>query len=313
MNTQKQQWLEAREKECLPVKYFHLVFTLPHELNALALLNPACLYNILFKAAFATIGKFAADSKWLGAQTGGMAILHTWGQNLSFHPHIHILVPAGGIGFCKTEWLKTHPKFFAPVKLMSEQFKQSFLRMLAYTSQTQGFFKPEDYAQTIENVRSKSWVVFAQKPFTGPQRVIRYLGNYTHRIAISNNRIVALQNGRVYFKAKNYTQNGKQKITSLPALEFMRRFLQHVLPPNFYKIRHFGFMANRYRKQNIELALQLLAEQGIYKSRNNKSIPEDIEKALNYFFGKCPHCGGVLMPLIYAEEKSKPIQQHDYG
>ncbi len=297
----REKWLTDRKDELLNVSYFHLVFTLPHLLNPLAYKYKKIVFDVLFKSVNRTIEIFSEDPKWLGAQTGGIAILHTWGQNLSFHPHIHLVIPAGGIIKDTNEWLNTHPRFFAPVKALSIVFKEIFLKKLSIEFQKQklGFDK-----NIISQAQRKKWVVFAQKPFEKPQHVIDYLGNYTHKVAISNYRIINVENGKVHFWYKDYRKNSQRKTMILTEIEFMRRFLQHVLPDNFYKIRYFGFLSNRFRKENI-----LIAQRAIAQNSGKDYTEKSIENKLISFIKKissnpypCPKCGGRMLCVPVSDE-----------
>ncbi len=223
----REKWLEKRTGELLDVKYFHLVFTVPHCFNQIAYSNKKIFYKTLFESVNKTVTIFASDQQWLGAQAGAIAILHTWGQNLSFHPHIHLVIPAGGIIKDTYEWIDTHPKYFAPVKAMSKVFKAVFCKLLNKNFETNNISLDQEI---VQSAYKQNWVVFAQKPFEKPKYVINYLGNYTHRVAISNYRIIKIEDRKVFFWYKNYKQSGKRKIMKLDAIKFMRRFLQHVLP-----------------------------------------------------------------------------------
>ncbi len=290
----REAWLNNRKDELLDVPYFHLVFTLPHILNPIAYKYKTIVFDVLFKAVNRTVEIFAEDPKWLGAQAGAIAILHTWGQNLTFHPHIHLVMPAGGLVKDTGEWINTHPRFFAPVKALSIVFKEIFLKKLRSEFQKQ---KIEYDKNSLNAAQRKNWVVFAQKPFNKPEHVINYLGNYTHRVAISNYRIIKVENGQVYFWYKDYRKNGSRKIMVLTEIEFMRRFLQHVLPDNFYKIRYFGFLSNRFRRENIFTARCAIAQdQGkdFTDNRFENKLSEFIDKITSNPY-PCPVCGGKML------------------
>ena len=248
------QWIEARKADILPVPYFHVVFTIPEELNHIALTNQKAVYDILFKAVSETLRNLSGDSKHLGAEIGIIAILHTWGQNLMYHPHIHCLVTGGGLSSDRKEWISSRANYFIPVKVLSKMFKGKFLAFL------QKAFKNTPISFIIK-LRKKSWVVFCKPPFKHPDKVLEYLGRYTHRIAISNHRIIKLENDRVYFKWKDYRDNSKWKVMRVTANEFIRRFLLHVLPAGYMKIRHFGLCCNRNRKEKINRCRELLHAQ----------------------------------------------------
>jgi hypothetical protein len=306
----REKWLAKRKKELLSVPYFHLVFTLPHVLNSLAYAHKKIVFDVLFRSVIKTIDTFSKDPKWLGAQTGGVAILHTWGQNLSFHPHLHVIIPAGGIIKDTEEWLPTHPKFFAPVKALSLVFKQTFIEMLIKA------FKKESVSLNpglITPAQAKKWVVFAQKPFKKPEHIINYLGNYTHRVAISNYRIIKVENGKVSFWYKEYRSLSERKVMCLSEIEFIRRFLQHVLPDNFYKIRHFGFMSNRFRQENIELAKQSIAANYGKEDADNR-FSRELEEFLDKLISNpypCPCCGGKMICSQFEQQAPFELQVPD--
>ncbi len=306
----REKWLNKRKYELLNVPYFHIVFTLPHILNPLAYKYKKIVFDVLFKSVNQTLNIFADDSKWLGAQAGAIAILHTWGQNLSFHPHIHIVMPAGGLIKDTGEWLNTHKSFFAPVKAISVVYKKIFCKEFEKAFRKQNI---EYDKSIIEQAERKKWVVFAQKPFKKPRYVIDYLGNYTHRVAISNYRIMKVQNGKVHFWYKDYYHKGKRKLMVLSEIEFMRRFLQHVLPNNFYKIRYFGFLSNRFKKENILIAKQAIAQnQGKYfvDKSFEEILTELIEKTTANLY-PCPVCGGKMScnPILVPTNWNFPIPE----
>jgi hypothetical protein len=263
---EKEKWVEKRKAELLPVQYLHLVFTLPHELNPLVLSNDRLLYNLLFRAVWQTVKQLGEDPQWLGAQPGMITVLHTWGSNLSLHPHLHCILPAGGITENRT-WKPTRKKnFFVPVKqVLSPVFKGKFMALLtdAFEKNQLQFFGQAKPLEDIPELRKlfrklhrKNWVVYAKKPFGGPEQIINYLSRYTHRIAISNHRIVAVNDNSVSFHYKDYkTKDDKGlplvKTLTLSALEFLRRFLLHVLPRGFQRIRYYGFLATRNRKTKL--------------------------------------------------------------
>ena len=260
-------WLERRAAELLPVEYFHVVFTLPQPLAPLALQNQRVLYAILFRAASETLLQIGADPKHLGARIGFLAVLHTWGQNLHHHPHLHCVVPGGGIAPDRSRWIACRRQFLFPVKVLSRLFRGKFLAYLksAFHQGELGFhgmLKPlgeqSNFIAWLKRMARSEWVVYAKPPFGGPQQVLKYLARYTHRVAISNQRLVALHDGLVTFRWKDYAQGGQPAIMTLQATEFIRRFLLHVLPRGFVRIRHFGFLANRCRQQRLQLCRKLL-------------------------------------------------------
>ena len=262
------QWLGQRAAELLPVEYFHVVFTLPQLLAPLALQNQRLVYGILFRAAAETLLQIAADPRHLGARLGFLAVLHTWGQNLHHHPHLHCVVPGGGIAPDQNRWIACRRQFLFPVKVLSRLFRAKFIAYLktafhdgklGFHGELQSLGEKRSFAQWLRRLAATEWVVYAKPPFGGPQQVLKYLARYTHRVAISNQRLVALEDGRVTFRWKNYVRAGEPATMTLPVEEFIRRFLLHVLPGGFVKVRHFGFLANRGRRDNLRLCRQLLA------------------------------------------------------
>ncbi|MBV8706968.1 MAG: IS91 family transposase, partial [Acidobacteriaceae bacterium] len=302
-STARERWLTARSEELLPVPYCHVVFTLPQEMIPVALQNPRVVYNLLFRAASQTLLTIAADPKHLGAQLGFLAVLHTWNQKLLPHPHLHCLVPAGGLAFDQTRWIPCrHPHFFLPVKVLAAKFRGHFLALLrrAYRRgqlRLSGSLAPLQERKAFDrftwSLQQKPWVVYAKKPFTGPQHVVQYLAHYTHRVAISNGRILRFENGQVTFRWRDSAHGNKQKVMTLEAVEFMRRFLLHVLPRGFVKIRHFGYLANRERKHALRLCSTLLPPPPA--TAENQPGPLPIP-ALDQ--GKCPYCGRGRLVLL---------------
>jgi hypothetical protein len=265
----KEKWIEARTEDLLPIEYFHVVFTIPSELNPLVSMNRKVLYDLLFRSVSETLTKLANDPKHLGAEIGGIGILHTWGQNLMDHPHIHGIVTGGGLSSDRSRWVSCRKGFFIPVRVMSALFKGKFLDLLKRCFQSDalvfpGRIGPLKQAGDFERFRNKlyhqKWVVYCKPPFDGVQGVLQYLGRYTHRIAISNNRILNTRNGDVSFLWRDYADHNRQKTLTLKADEFIRRFLLHVLPSRYVRIRHFGLLANRKRKDNIVLCRKLLGD-----------------------------------------------------
>ena len=261
-------WLAKRRAELLECEYFHVVFTLPEELAALALQNKRQLYSLLFRATADTLQSIAADPQHLGARIGFFCILHSWGQTLNFHPHLHCVVPGGGISLDGSRWVACRPGFFLPVKVLSRRFRKLYLRYLqqAYAAGQLQFHgnllelsDPKRFAQYVAPLRDSEWVVYAKKPFGGPDRVLDYLGRYTLRVAISNNRLEELKDGQVRFAYKDYKHEQRRKAMTISADEFLRRFLLHVLPDSFQRIRHYGFLGNRHRAENLARCRELLA------------------------------------------------------
>jgi len=261
------QWLQDRQAELLPTQYFHVVFTLPEQIAAIAYQNKAVLYDILFRATAKTLQTIAADPWHLGAEIGFLTVLHTWGQNLLFHPHLHCLVPGGGIAADGSRWVACRTGFFLPVRVLSRLFRRLFLKRLqaAFNSGRLSFFSslqhlqdPQAFAQCLAPLRQSEWVVYAKRPFGGSQQVLAYLGRYTHRVAIANNRLLSMQQGKVSFRWKDYRDHDSYKTMTLEAHEFIRRFLLHVLPSGFQRIRHYGFLANRVRQAKLAQCRKLL-------------------------------------------------------
>lgn len=244
-STCRERWIEAQQRNLLPSAYFHVVFTLPQELNSYCLHHPKAMYDLLFRCSKETIACFAKDENHLGAQPGMISVLHTWGQNLTLHPHVHMIVPGGGIddtGLWKQ--VKGKGKYLFPVKAMSTVFKHKYMEAFVLFLKSSNLVIDKAMRETLY---SKDWVVYAKQPFAGPQQVIEYLGRYTHKVAISNHRISNIENGKVTFSYKDYADGSKQKAMTLDAEEFLRRFCMHILPQGFRKIRHYGFLSNRSR------------------------------------------------------------------
>jgi hypothetical protein len=260
-------WLNQHAADLLPVEYFHVVFTLPQSLAPLALQNQQVLYRILFRAASETLLQIGADPKHLGARIGFLAVLHTWGQNLHHHPHLHCVIPGGGISADDSRWISCRRQFLFPVKVLSRLFRAKFASLLKqafhqaklrFHGKLQPLAKNRNFFSWLNEIMRSEWVVYAKPPFGGPQQVLKYLARYTHRVAISNRRLVALQNGSVTFRWKDYAHGNRPAMMTLQATEFIRRFLLHVLPKGLVRIRHFGFLANRCRRQKISLCRKLL-------------------------------------------------------
>ena len=261
------EWLNARSAEILPVEYFHVVFTLPQELSLLALQHPRALYGLLFSCAAETLQTIARDPKHLGAEIGFLAVLHTWGQTLTHHPHVHCIVPGGGLSPDRAQWVGCRPGFFLPVRVLSRLFRRRFLEQLGrllskpMRAPSQEWRRLQDLKEwnTLRRqLDKKEWVVYAKPPFGGPKQVLKYLARYTHKIAISNRRLVSVNDGAVTFEWKDYAHGNRPRTMTLAATEFLRRFLQHVLPPGLQRIRHFGLLANRGRRQTLKRCRELL-------------------------------------------------------
>jgi len=295
------QWLADRRAELLPVPYFHLVFTVPAPLAAIALQNKAVVYDILFKAAAETVRTIGADPKYLGAETGMIAILHSWGQTLTHHPHVHCIVPGGGLA-PDGRWVACRPGFFLPVHVLSRLYRRLFLERLldAFDAGKLNFFgdlaelaEPAAFARRLAPLRRIAWVVYAKRPFGKAEQVLDYLGRYTHRVAIANSRLVAFDNDHVAFSWKDYRQNSATKIMKLKPDEFIRRFLLHTLPDGFHRIRHFGFMANRHRAAKLALCRELLDREQTDPNQG-RPPPADSEVQTWVEVPACPDCGGVM-------------------
>ena len=261
------QWLEDRQSELLNTQYFHVVFTLPQQIATIAYQNKRELYGILFRAAAETLHTIATDPEHLGAEIGFFAVLHTWGQNLLHHPHLHSVVTGGGLSADGTEWISCRDGFFLPVGVLSRLFRRLFLENLlkAFDAGKLQFFSSleslrdrSSFLDYLAPLREAEWVVYAKRPFAGPEQVLDYVGRYTHRVAISNNRLLDIAEGKVTFRYKDYRHDSQQKTMTLEAEEFIRRFLLHVLPEGFQRIRYYGFLANRYRQQKLAHCRELL-------------------------------------------------------
>ncbi len=264
---ERERWLEKRQQELLPVPYFHLVFTVPHQLNPLFLSDPKTLYSLLFRTTADTLLEIAEDPKHLGAKIGLLAVLHSWGSNLELHPHLHVIVPGGGLSPDRQRWIATKRDFFLPVKVLSRVFRGKFLEEVRRMArQGQPVFprrldprdEPSAYRCWLDELYTAPWVVYSKPPFGGAERGLQYLARYTHRVAISQDRLRRLEDDRVVFDWKDYRDDGKVKVMSLDAAEFLRRFLMHVLPSGFHRIRYYGLLANRHRATNLERCRYLL-------------------------------------------------------
>jgi len=308
-------WLAERQAELLPVPYFHVVFTLPPSAAEIAFQNKAAVYAILFRAAAEALSTIAADPRHLGAEIGFIGVLHTWGQNLQHHPHVHYLVPGGGLSSDGTRWVSCRPGFFLPVRVLSRLFRQLFLEKLgaAFEAGKLGFFgalaglaDPAMFVRRLAVLRRLEWVVYAKRPFAGPEAMLAYLGRYTHRVAIANSRLVALAGGEVSFRWRDYRHHNKNKVMTLAAEEFIRRFLLHALPDGFHRIRHYGFLANHQRADKLALCRELLAEPARVPTGER---PECHQLAAD----RCPCCGGRMEPLgvVPRTATSNPSTGHD--
>jgi hypothetical protein len=268
-NLDKERWLEKRANELLPVPYFHIAFTLPEELNPLILRNQRCLYDLLFRCASETLLEIAADPDHLGARIGILAVLHTWSQQLTEHPHVHCIVPGGGLSLDRQRWIHSRPGFFLPVRVLSRLFRGKFLHRLkalyqegklVFPGTIQTLQSPAAFHALLNQAFAKEWVVYSKAPFGGPEHVLRYLARYTHRVAISNHRLLRLEGDRVVFSYRDSAHGNRRREKTLSADEFIRRFLLHILPHRFVRIRSYGILAPRSRKRDLTLCQNLLAK-----------------------------------------------------
>jgi putative transposase/transposase-like zinc-binding protein len=297
------EWLAERQTELLPVPYFHVVFTLPAPAAEIAFQNKEAVYAILFKVAAATLNTLAADRRHLGAEIGFVAVLHTWGQNLQHHPHIHCLVPGGGLSPDGVRWVACRPGFFLPVRVLSRLFRRLFLEKLreAFAAGKLALFgalarlaDAPVFDRFLAELRRVEWVVYAKRPFAGPAAVLAYLGRYTHRVAIANSRLVALASDRVSFRWRDYRHHNKSKVMTLAADEFIRRFLLHALPDGFHRIRHYGFLSNRQRAEKLALCRTLLA---VADADAPLSDSRERQRLADHAHDRCPCCDGRMEPI----------------
>ncbi len=293
-------WLEARRAELLDAAYFHVVFTVPEAIAAIAFQNKAVVYGILFRATAESLRTIAADPQHLGATLGVLAVLHTWGQTLLHHPHVHCVVPGGGLAPDGTRWIACRPGFFLPVRVLSRLFRRLVLARLEtafacgqlhFAGTLAALQDPAAFAQALAPLRGSEWVVYAKPPFGGPAQVLEYLGRYTHRVAISNHRLPSLDRGQIRFRWKDYRHHDRQKTMTLAADEFIRRFLLHVLPAGFHRIRHYGFLGNRHRARQLARCRALLAMPPALPSSTALRDYRDIYEALTgVSLRVCPVC-----------------------
>jgi hypothetical protein len=309
------QWIEDRQSELLDVPYYHVVFTLPEEIAAIAYQNKEVVYGILFQVTAETLKTIAADPQHLGAEIGFFAVLHSWGQNLQVHPHLHCVVPGGGLSLDGQRWVSCRPGFFLPVRVLSRLFRRLFLEALrkAFDSGKLRFFAALEplsealaFAQLLDRLKACEWVVYAKRPFAGPKQVLDYVGRYTHRVAISNNRLLDIEDGQVRFQWKDYRHEGQSKTMTLSADEFIRRFLLHVLPDGFQRIRYYGFLGNRYRKEKLERCRRLLGMPALASPSTEAPADNDYHDRYEELTGRslhqCPQCdqGRMLVVKILA-------------
>lgn len=306
---EQMKWLDKREQELLPIRYFHLVFTMPVELNPLTLVNQKEMYGILFKAASQTISMLSGQEKHLGAKPGCIAVLHTWGQNLMDHPHIHMIVTGGGLSLDGKKWINSGKKFFLPVKVMSKVFRGKFLAFLKeayhdhkllFEGMVKAIKQENEFKKLLDVLYEKQWIVYAKKPFGNAARVLKYLGRYTHRIAISNHRIESIEDNKVCFKWKDYSDKNKVKTMDLQPEEFIRRFLLHVLPNGFFKIRYYGLLSSRVKKAKLELCCKLLGAKFLLVKNVKLNWQELLLKLTGFDVNKCPYCKNGQMIVVKA-------------
>ena len=302
-NQARQRWIAARQRELLTTRYFHVVFTLPHELRKLVFQNQVELYNLLFQTVAETLLEVARDPKHLGAEIGFFCILHTWGQNLLFHPHIHCVIPGGGLSADHSQWIRPQYPFFLPVKVLGKVFRGKFVRglrlafrgkRLTFAGQVQHLSEAKTFSSFLRTLFRQDWVVYAKPAFGGPEQVIRYLGRYTHRVAISNHRLVSFDGNDVTFLWRDYAHGNKQKKMTVSAEDFIRRFLVHVLPKGFVRIRHFGFLANFQRAALLEVCRRLLQMTPVVPSEQLADSPSR----------PCPTCRAPMRVI----ERLKPAE-----
>ena len=313
-------WVRKRRSELLHCPYFHLVFTLPQPIAALALQNPRVLYSLLFRAASRTLRTLASDPKHLGAEIGFFAILHTWGQVLSLHPHLHCVVPGGGIAPDGDRWITCRPGFFLPVRVLSRLFRRLFLERLqqAFCSGRLQFRHalaalddPDAFARYLQPLRQAEWVVYAKPPFASPHQVLDYLGQDTHRVAISNHRLLAVEDGQVRFRWRDYRHHRRLKTLTLSAEEFIRRFLLHVLPKDFHRIRYFGFLACRHRQQKLALCRRLLDMPPPEPSEPAPDYHDLFEQLTGASLLQCPACRRGRLFVVGRFEPGEPPPPED--
>lgn len=306
------QWLADRQADLLPVAYFHVVFTVPAPVAAIALQNKAAVYDILLKAAAETIRLIGADPRHLGAETGMIAVLHTWGQTLSHHPHAHCVVPGGGLA-PDGRWVGCRPGFFLPVRVLSRLYRRLFLEHLQAAFDRLAFFgdlahlvEPRVFGRHLDALRKVEWVVYAKRPFGGPEQVLAYLGRYTHRVAIANSRLLACENGNVCFRWKDYRADSRSKVMTLDTGEFIRRFLLHVLPKGFRRIRHFGFLANACRTAKLARIRAALQTPELPRTVEPADYRQRYAILTGHRIDLCPICGGRMVEIGHSPYSPRP-------
>ena len=295
----RERWIAARQRELLPTRYVHVVFTLPSQFAPLALQNKKVIYDLLFRASAETLLEVARDPRHLGAELGFFTVLHTWNQKLGLHPHVHCVIPAGGLSLDHTHWVKSRDRFFLPIQVLRRIFRGKFVAalrqafqegQLSFHGNLTCLARPKTFAAWLRPLFRKDWVVYSKPPFGGPEYVLQYLGRYTHRVAISNHRLASFAEGKVTFRWRDSAHHNEQKLMTLSLDEFLRRFLLHVLPKGFMRIRNFGFLANRRRATLLALCFQLLGsapptEQDISGSKDSSDL------------WRCPKCGGPMQVI----------------
>ncbi len=293
----RERWIAARRRELLPVPYVHVVFTLPPQLASLALQNKKIIYGLLLRASAETLLEIARNPRHLGAEIGFFCVLHTWNQKLQIHPHVHCVVPAGGLSLDHTRWIRCRPHFFLPIQVLRRVFRGKFVAALKsafehdqlhLAGELVALTHPKFFAAWLRPLFRKDWIVYSKPPFGGPEYVLQYLGRYTHRVAISNHRLVSLVHGQVTFRWRDSAQNNEQKLMTLSLDEFLRRFLLHLLPKGFVRIRHFGFLANRRRSTLLPLCLAALS------TVSSQTQPETSTAQESQPLWRCPNCGGPM-------------------
>jgi hypothetical protein len=297
----RERWIQARSRDLLPTPYAHVVFTLPHQLAPLALQNKKLIYDLLFHTSAATLREVARNPKRLGAEIGFFSVLHTWNQKLEHHPHVHCVVPAGGLAPDRRRWIASQPKFLLPVAVLRKVFRAKFTAALresfqagklGFHGQLQPLRQPKAFAALVRQTFRNNWVVYCKPPFGGAEHVLRYLGGYTHRVAISNHRLLSLDDGKVTFRWRDSAHHNQQRPMTLSVEEFLRRFLLHVLPPGFVRIRHFGILSTRNRSTLLPLCRQLLETDSLAQQRPHARPEPAIQQPGLW---RCPHCGGPML------------------
>jgi hypothetical protein len=294
----RERWIQARRRELLPSPYVHVVFTLPPQLASLALQNKKAIYGLLLRASAETLLAVARNPRYLGAEIGFFSVLHTWNQKLQLHPHVHCVIPAGGLSLDRTRWIRSRPRFFLPIPVLRRVFRGKFVAglksefqrgQLHLSGSLAVLAQPKIFASWLRPLFRKDWIIYSKPPFGGPEYVLHYLGRYTHRVAISNHRLLAFENGAVTFRWRDSAHNNEQKPMTLSLDEFLRRFLLHLLPKGFVRIRHFGFLASRRRAQLLPLCLAAL-DSPPAQTETATSTAQDMSSHWS-----CPQCGGSMV------------------